>query len=130
MFLRDAFEEDRNAEGLQSAMWGRKDRAGVVAGEGRGAAARARFCPAADTARRDPLRQALIDDNTGHVNLLVCEADYKLLKRGIACRRRFSSVRAALGESLPHARFTPVTDWVPEALLTHKRHSGWCSLRC
>src|SRR5262249_40191617 len=30
-----------------------------------------------------PLRQALIDDNTGHVNLLVCEADYKALKRGI-----------------------------------------------
>jgi len=32
---------------------------------------------------RSPLRQALIDDNTGHVNLLVCEADCKALKRGI-----------------------------------------------
>src|SRR5262245_37781661 len=32
---------------------------------------------------RAPLRQALIDDNAGHVNLLVCEADYKALKRGI-----------------------------------------------
>jgi len=32
---------------------------------------------------RASLRQALIDDNTGHVNILVCEADYKALKRGI-----------------------------------------------
>ena len=32
---------------------------------------------------RAPLRQALIDDNTGHVNILVCEGDYKALKRGI-----------------------------------------------
>jgi hypothetical protein len=32
---------------------------------------------------RAPFRQALIDDNTGHVNLVVCEADYKALKRGI-----------------------------------------------
>jgi hypothetical protein len=30
-----------------------------------------------------PLRQALIDDNTGHVNIVVCEADYQALKRGI-----------------------------------------------
>jgi hypothetical protein len=30
-----------------------------------------------------PLRQALIDDNTEHVNIVVCEADYKALKRGI-----------------------------------------------
>ena len=34
-------------------------------------------------AYRAPLRQALIDDNTGHVNVIVCEADYKALKRGI-----------------------------------------------
>ena len=26
---------------------------------------------------------ALIDDNTGHVNVVVCEADYRALKRGI-----------------------------------------------
>src|SRR5262245_15976651 len=32
---------------------------------------------------RSPLRQALVDDNTGHVNILVCEADYEALKRGI-----------------------------------------------
>jgi hypothetical protein len=32
---------------------------------------------------RAPLRQALIDDNTGHVNVVVCEADYEALKRGI-----------------------------------------------
>ena len=32
---------------------------------------------------RASLRQALIDDNTGHVNVIVCEADYKALKRGI-----------------------------------------------
>jgi hypothetical protein len=30
-----------------------------------------------------PLRQALIDDNSGHVNLVVCESDYRALKRGI-----------------------------------------------
>jgi len=29
------------------------------------------------------LRQALIDDNAGHVNVVVCEADYRALKRGI-----------------------------------------------
>jgi hypothetical protein len=35
-------------------------------------------------AYRAPLRQALIDDNTGHVNLVVCETDYKALRRGLA----------------------------------------------
>lgn len=30
-----------------------------------------------------PLRQALIDKNTGHVNIVVCESDYRALKRGI-----------------------------------------------
>jgi len=41
-----------------------------------------------------PLRQALIDDNTGHVNIVVCEADYKALKRASSiCRRRFSRLR-------------------------------------
>ncbi len=34
-------------------------------------------------AYRAPLRQALVDDNTGHVNIVVCEVDYKALKRGI-----------------------------------------------
>ena len=34
-------------------------------------------------AYRAPLRQALIDDNTGHVNVVVLEADYRALKRGI-----------------------------------------------
>ena len=34
-------------------------------------------------AYRAPLRQALIDDNNGHVNVVVCEADYRALKRGI-----------------------------------------------
>jgi hypothetical protein len=34
-------------------------------------------------AYRAPLRQALIDDNTGNVNVVVCEADYRALKRGI-----------------------------------------------
>lgn len=29
------------------------------------------------------LRQALIDENTGHVKVVVCESDYKALKRGI-----------------------------------------------
>jgi hypothetical protein len=35
-------------------------------------------------AYRAPLRQALIDDNTGHVNLVVCKTDFKALKRGLA----------------------------------------------
>jgi hypothetical protein len=30
-----------------------------------------------------PLRRALIDDNTGHLNIVMCETDYKALKRGI-----------------------------------------------
>ena len=30
-----------------------------------------------------PLRQALIDDNEWHVNVIVCESDYRALKRGI-----------------------------------------------
>jgi hypothetical protein len=30
-----------------------------------------------------PLRQALIDDNAGHVKVVVCESDYHALKRGI-----------------------------------------------
>ena len=30
-----------------------------------------------------PLRKALIDDNRRHVNVVVCEADYRALKRGI-----------------------------------------------
>jgi hypothetical protein len=34
-------------------------------------------------AYRAPLREALIDDNAGHVNVVVCEADYRALKRGI-----------------------------------------------
>ena len=34
-------------------------------------------------AYRAPLRQALIDENTGHVKLVVCESDYQALKQGI-----------------------------------------------
>ena len=34
-------------------------------------------------AYRAPLRQALIDENAGHVNVVVSEADYRALKRGI-----------------------------------------------
>ena len=30
-----------------------------------------------------PLRQTLIDKNDLHVNVIVCEADYRALKRGI-----------------------------------------------
>jgi hypothetical protein len=30
-----------------------------------------------------PPRKALIEDNTRHVNVVVCEADYRALKRGI-----------------------------------------------
>jgi hypothetical protein len=30
-----------------------------------------------------PLRQMLIDDNKRHVNVIVCESDYRALKRGI-----------------------------------------------
>ena len=34
-------------------------------------------------AYRASLRQALIDDNAGHVNVVVCEADYMALMLGI-----------------------------------------------
>ena len=34
-------------------------------------------------AYRAPLCQALIDENAGHVNVIVSEADYRALKRGI-----------------------------------------------
>ena len=34
-------------------------------------------------AYRAPLCQALIDENAGHVNVIVSEADYHALKRGI-----------------------------------------------
>jgi hypothetical protein len=30
-----------------------------------------------------PVRRALIEDNRRHVNIVVCEADYHALKRGI-----------------------------------------------
>jgi hypothetical protein len=30
-----------------------------------------------------PLRTALIDDNRGHMNVIVCESDFRALKRGI-----------------------------------------------
>ena len=30
-----------------------------------------------------PLRQALLDNNSGHVNVVVCKSDYHALKRGI-----------------------------------------------
>ena len=30
-----------------------------------------------------PLRKSLIDDNNGHVNVVVSESDYRALKRGI-----------------------------------------------
>jgi hypothetical protein len=30
-----------------------------------------------------PLRRALIEDNRRHVNVVVCEEDYRALKRGI-----------------------------------------------
>jgi hypothetical protein len=30
-----------------------------------------------------PLRRTLIDDNKRHVNVVVCESDYRALKRGI-----------------------------------------------
>ena len=39
-----------------------------------------RDSPAANVA---PLRQALMEDNPGHVKVVVCESDYHALKRGI-----------------------------------------------
>ena len=48
-------------------------------------------------AYRVPLRQVLIEDNTGHLNIIVCEADYKTLKLRY---RAFAAGRARLP---PHA---------------------------
>jgi hypothetical protein len=73
-------------------MCGREDRACVAAGEGGGLAAGQAlvFLPAKEgeteqspAAYLSPLRQALIDKNSGHVNLFVCESDYRALKWGI-----------------------------------------------
>ena len=50
------------------------------------------------------LSQALIDDNTGHVNVVVCETDYKALKRGIElCRRRCSRSPVVFTSRANHA---------------------------
>jgi hypothetical protein len=38
---------------------------------------------ASPVANPAPLRHALIDDNTGQMNVVLCEADYRVLKRGI-----------------------------------------------
>jgi hypothetical protein len=38
---------------------------------------------ASPAAYLSPLRRALIDENRGHVNVVVCESDYRALKRGI-----------------------------------------------
>ena len=65
-------------------MCGCKGRAGPEARPGSGAvAAEGRGRLASPVAYRAPLRQALIDDNPGYVNVVVCAADYAALKRGI-----------------------------------------------
>ena len=65
---------------LLAAREGRRSEArpggGAIATEGRG------NCRS-PTAYLAPLRQALIDKNTGHVNVVVCESDYHALRRGI-----------------------------------------------
>ena len=82
-----------HAEGIQSAVRSRKDRACLAAG-GRGGGLKpgqaAVLLPPKEgetdespVAYRALLRQALIDDNVGHVNVVVCEEDYRALKRGI-----------------------------------------------
>jgi hypothetical protein len=64
----------------------------VAARKGRRAEARAGVCSTAreggDTEESPagylaPLREALIDKNKRHVNVVVCESDYRALKRGI-----------------------------------------------
>ena len=59
-------------------------------GGGRSLAKRRSYCrrrterpPKSRVAYRASLRQALIDDNAGHVNVVVCEADYMALMLGI-----------------------------------------------
>jgi hypothetical protein len=70
----------------------REDRACMAAREGRRAEARpgggaiateGRETDESPLAYRAPLRQALIDENADHVNVIVSEADYRALKRGI-----------------------------------------------
>jgi hypothetical protein len=68
----------------------------VAAREGRGVEARPGGCAlpprkgetdASPVAYLAPLRQALIDKDNGHVNIVVCESDYHALKRGIGHSR-------------------------------------------
>jgi hypothetical protein len=69
-----------------------RDGACMAAGEGRGPLRRGRLryscrrrAETNDTpvAYRAPLRQALIDDHSRHMNVIVCKADHNALKRGI-----------------------------------------------
>jgi hypothetical protein len=70
---------------------GREDRACVAARKGWWAEAEAgvrapskeKGGPDAAAGYLAPLRQAPIDRNHGHVNVVVCESDYSALKRGI-----------------------------------------------
>ena len=73
-------------------MRGRKDRTRVAAREGGGlkpGQAAVLLPPkkgetdASPVAYLAPLRQALIDKNNGHVNVIVCESDYQALRRGL-----------------------------------------------
>jgi hypothetical protein len=92
MFLRDAVEEDPMPKGFNLRCAAGKTARVWLQGKGGALRPGQAFVllpiqpgetENSPAGYRAPLRQALIDDNTGHVNLLVCEADYKALKRGI-----------------------------------------------
>jgi hypothetical protein len=81
----------------------------------------------APAAYRSPLRQALVDENNGHVTFVVCESDYRALKRGIehlplvilsACKhfgRWFGWGRGAVwtGTRILPRGSAPVRSWAP-----------------
>jgi hypothetical protein len=47
-------------------------------------------------AYRAPLRQALIDDHSRHMNVIVCKANYNALKRGIEIFAAGGSIDSAV----------------------------------
>jgi len=60
-----------------------------------------------------PLRQALIDNNSGHVIVVVCKSDYHALKRGIenlpplpdSCPGRSRCIRSRSTHPRPRQQF-------------------------
>jgi hypothetical protein len=82
----------KNAEGFQFAVRRWKDRSRLAARQRRSfnpgnafvlLPIKERETEESPAGYYTSLRQALVDENTGHVNVIACDADYDALKRGI-----------------------------------------------